>query len=176
MIAQTKINTKKNNVKLQTCISDFKNITKKISKKVDAIFCLANSLPHILKENDLHLSLKNFFKLLNKNGTLFIHVLNYNKILNSKNRIQFVRKRNEKTFVHFFDFVNENLIHFNILDLDGEKFSLKTIAQNPIKKVLLEKNLKLCGFENIKSYGNLSFEKFQNNLSNDLIIVAKKCL
>lgn len=157
--------------------SSFQELSLKIQEKFDAVFCMGNSLPHLLTDEEIVESLENFFALLNEGGILVIQNLNYDRIMRARERILNVKQSNGKIFVRFYDF-SENRVRFNILMLEenGDGFSHKLISTDlrPLYKGELFKWLRRAGFCNLRSMGSLALEKFSPSQSRDLLIMAEK--
>jgi glycine/sarcosine N-methyltransferase len=144
---------------------------------LDAVFCMGNSLPHLLTIEDVRLALDNFYGILNKSGKLFLQILNYDKILAEKKKVQNVREVQGKTFLRYYTY-GESLVEFNIMTIiktgDHLDTDLQSILLYPIKKETLGKALEDSKFRNINYYGSITMDLYNPLESNDLFIVAEK--
>ena len=61
--------------------SDMRAVTKAIDRTFDVIFCIGNSLPHLITTKELLKALREWHTLLNADGRVIIQLLNYTKIL-----------------------------------------------------------------------------------------------
>jgi len=143
----------------------------------DAVFCLGNSIPHLLSKQDLCTTINNFYELLNPEGTAIIQLLNYKRVLTNKERIVGIHRMGNREYIRFYDFMRRK-IRFNILVVtqDGDKIShfLSSTILCPYKKAELESALMDSGFCDLEFWGDMQFQPFQANTSANLVIVAKK--
>ncbi len=148
-----------------------------VSGQFDAIFCLGNSLPHLLTESDLRASLQGFYALLNPGGHLLIQLLNYDRILARQERIVGVHRQGNQEYIRFYDFLY-GPIQFNILTIDWENdkatHALHSTPLYPYRQVEVRHALAGCGFQEMEFFGDMQFEPFDILKSQNLIIVAKK--
>jgi SAM-dependent methyltransferase len=152
------------------------NLTPKINKKFDAIFCLGNSLPHILDRNELMSIFQTFKQLLNENGILALQLLNYEKILKDRNRIIAIHREKKNEYIRFYDFLNGE-VSFNILKIWWQDkvplYQLISTSLNPYIKSDLELILENCHYKNLEYFGTMDFYPFDPLKSPNLIVVAK---
>jgi 2-polyprenyl-3-methyl-5-hydroxy-6-metoxy-1,4-benzoquinol methylase len=165
------------NLSVKILRSNFQELHNSITNSNDAVFCLGNSLAHILSEKELSDSLHSFAKVLKPDGILFIQNLNYDRILAQQDRIQSVKESEGKIFVRFYDY-GENSIHFNILTLEKRHDtivpSLKTVKLNPLRQADMRRLLSDAGYPEIKFFGGISMDEFNPDTSKDLVVLAKK--
>lgn len=174
MLEATSRNAEKYGVKIGTIVSDFKELSKKVPTDFDAVFCMGNSLPHLLSLEEILLALPNFYAVLKSGGKLFIQILNYERILMERKEVQNIREVGGKTYTRFYEY-NEPLIEFNI-DVKENNTTRKILKVNlfPIRKHLLEDMILKSNFCNVKSYGSISLDNYEANVSNDLFVIAEK--
>jgi len=148
-----------------------------VSGQFDAIFCLGNSLPHLLKADDLQASLQSFYALLNPGGRLIIQLLNYDRILAQQERIVGVHHQGNQEYIRFYDFLYGQ-IQFNILTINWENekatHTLYSTPLYPYRQVELRLALANYGFREMEFFGDMQFESFDITKSQNLVIVAKK--
>jgi 2-polyprenyl-3-methyl-5-hydroxy-6-metoxy-1,4-benzoquinol methylase len=146
-------------------------------KQFDAVFCLGNSLAHVLKLEDLRATLKNFAQMLAPGKIVFLQNLNYDRILAQQERIQSIKESNGTTYIRFYDYGEETL-EFNILTIGKLNSSVEQQFQSttlrPWRETELRSLLQETGFDEIKSYGGISMEEFHPGTSKDLVILARK--
>ncbi|MCP4723738.1 MAG: class I SAM-dependent methyltransferase [bacterium] len=150
------------------------DLEKLVDTKVDAVFCIGNTLPHILSENDLKKALLSVFKVLKKDGIFIIQVVNYSKVLDKKQRILKAGRSGNKTFVRFYDF-EDPLIRFNILKLtetNGISHELISTDLYPWKSDEIKVLLLETGFTDLKIFGGYDQKAFKNSESASLVIIA----
>ena len=95
MLDKAVINAQQFNLNMDWLQVPMQQIKNTIRQKFDAIFCLGNSLPHLLTPADLESSLNGFYSVLNPGGVLMIQILNYTKILKEKSRIVNITRRDK---------------------------------------------------------------------------------
>lgn len=177
MLQKVRDHAKQFGVNIDTIQASFEEIPKNIPTEQDALFCLGNSLAHLLSDKELIGSLRSFKTVLKPEGYLFLQILNYEKILEKRERIQSIRESDNITYVRFYDYSEENL-KFNILTIDqaGEdaRHSLQSIDIKPLKRNDFVGRLNELGFKDIQIYGSISLKEFDPLTSRDLVIIAKK--
>ena len=177
MLIQLQNNSSKYGVSVKTVLSSFKELETNVKPGFDAVFCMGNSLPHLLTIEDVRKALDNFYSILNKSGKLFLQILNYDKILSEKKKVQNVREVQGKTFIRYYTF-GESLVEFNIMTIiktgDNLDTDLRSILLFPIKKELMGRALADSKFININYYGSISMDMYNSKESNDIFIVAEK--
>jgi len=177
MLNVTQKNAKQKNVQIETIQSSFNELNKKTDKTYDAVFCLGNSLAHILEEKELLDSLKIFYEILKSDGLLFVQMLNYNRIIRNRERIQSIKEINGKIFVRFYDFIDKILL-FNILSIKKQgseiKHSLRSIEIFPWQSADLVRIFCDAGYSKTQLFGNMSLNAYDELSSKDLVIVARR--
>jgi glycine/sarcosine N-methyltransferase len=157
--------------------SPFQQIASHVDTMFDGVFCLGNSLAHILSKDDLLASIRGFASVLKARGRLFLQILNYDRIMVQRNRIQNMKEEGDSIFVRFYDFESE-LIRFNVLKLhrspDGFQHELNSVQLRPVLNVELCDLLGHAGFGEISTYGNVRLEEFDDKGSQDLFMIAAK--
>ncbi len=162
-------------VEVETVRSTFADIAGRLHGTYDAVFCLGNSLAHILTEEELLATLSGFRSLLGKGGILFAQLLNYAKLLASRDRIQSVAEDAGKVFVRFYDF-EEVLVRFNILTLtrapSGFETHLESVPLRPWVAEDMRPLLEKAGFSFSRLFGGISMAPFERKSSKDLVILS----
>lgn len=152
-------------------------------KRFDAVFCLGNSLPHLLTEDDVLRTLTDFFNLLRSPGVLLIQNRNFDRVLQTRQREMEPQSvcegDREWIFIRFYDFLADGLIRFNFLTLSRQsnqpwEQKWQSSLLRPLIATELDKLLKEVGFSSIKFLGNLAREPFDPDLSPNLVGVAYK--
>jgi len=176
MLQQAKRNAEHMNIQIDTIRMSFQGINESVHNKFDAVFCLGNTLTHILIEEELLQSFKSFHRILNSDGRVVLQLLNYDRILNSQERILNVKEVKDKIFVRFYDFEEENII-FNILTLQkgsGQmEYSLNSVRLFPWRSADLIHTLKNAGFRDVQLFGNMALNAYDECSSKDLIVIAE---
>ena len=178
MIEKAQRNSKRFNVNVTWQVGSMLNLVDYFQNSFDAVFCLGNSVPHLLTESQLTSAIQNFAKILNPNGLLVLQILNYASILQGKNRIVGIHQQKDHTFVRFYDFEKE-FIRFNILAIKWQNgkntHSLHSTQLYPYRKNELENVLTHNGFKKPELFGNMQFAPFDMDTSKNLVIAARKC-
>ena len=177
MLERVKAHAKDLHIKIDLVESNFQDMPHRLNKKFDAVFCMGNSLPHLLTHEELVQSLKNFSDVLRPGGILFFQLLNYTRILSSKERVQSVKEAGGMTFVRFYEF-HEKFVVFNILRLKKEKGrlipKLDSVKLRPILKPELTNVLHEAGFDDLRIHGSIALDEFCEQTSKDLVVLALK--
>ncbi len=176
MITATRANAQKFHLPIRGVESSFGEMAKKLDTVADALFCMGNSLAHMLTEEELLDSLANFRALLRPKGLLVLQLGNYDRILKERARLQHVRDSGGKSFVRSYRYL-QSLISFSIdIKTSARGRTLKNIRikLNPIRSGYLQKLLIRSGFKMTAKYGSLQKEPFSKGRSRDVIILAKK--
>jgi 2-polyprenyl-3-methyl-5-hydroxy-6-metoxy-1,4-benzoquinol methylase len=143
----------------------------------DAIFCLGNSLPHLLESDDLVTAFENFATLLTPDGILVLQLLNYARVLAEKERIVGIRQQQNTMFIRFYDFHPPTLT-FNLLTVSIQErrcpHTLHSTTLYPYQQKELDKHLTRQALLPIGYYGTMQFHSFDPQTSPDLIIVAQR--
>jgi SAM-dependent methyltransferase len=157
--------------------SDLQGIKDAAPGPFDAVFCMGNTLPHLLSETDIRLTLANFATILRPGGILFFQILNYDRMLATRERIQSAKEYNGVTYVRFYDFDDRRgLVQFNILRLEKKEDTLTTglitVPLLPVTSARMLSMLGECGYQQIRTFGSIAMDPFDPALSKDLVIIA----
>ncbi len=144
---------------------------------VDAVFCLGNTISHLLSDEDLLRALNGFAYVLRPDGVLVIQLPNFERIIRRGQRIQNVRERNGTIYVRFYD-LDGDRVRFNVLTLRRESgamtHALNTVTLQPLRADRLVSLLGESGFSNQEVFGGLSKQGFVPAESQELVVIAKK--
>lgn len=179
MLARTQVHARQLRLSITTIQSPFQELKKNIHEKFDAVFCMGNSLVHLLSKQDVQTALENFYALLKKDGLLFIQNLNYDRIVSRREKIQSVKENKGKIFVRFYEYGKET-VWFNILRLEKKNdtmtYSLDEVELRPLFKEEMSDVLAAAGFLDIQFYGSVKLEPFSFENSKDLVVLGHKRL
>jgi glycine/sarcosine N-methyltransferase len=177
MLIKLKDNATKYSLTINTVQSDFGDLKNNLKSNFDAVFCMGNSLPHLLTIEEINSAIGNFYNVLSSNGVLFLQILNYERIILSKNHIQSIREINGKTYIRYYNFTDK-VVEFNVIisDRSGENTNIKhkTIKMYPIIKSEIAESLLQYKFGKIEYYGSISLAEYNPSESSDLFIIASK--
>jgi ubiquinone/menaquinone biosynthesis C-methylase UbiE len=149
----------------------------------DALFCLGNSLPHLLTPQLLSATLADFALTLKPGGLVIIQNRNFDIVMANRQRWmepQTAREgRTEWLFQRFYDFEPDGLLTFNIVSLrrEGEGNWAQSIQSTQLRPLLsgeLQTAFREAGFESIRCYGDLTGSAFNPESSGNLIIAAHR--
>lgn len=153
------------------------------SHSFDAVFCLGNSLPHLLTAEDMQNALADFAAVLKPAGLLIIQNRNFDSVMKTRQRWmepQFARAGDDDwLFLRFYDFVPDGLINFNMLTLKrrGNQNWQQSILSTPLRPILSDEfqpMLRAAGFQSLELYGDLTGSPFLAETSGNLVIKANK--
>jgi SAM-dependent methyltransferase len=174
MLAALRKNARSRGCAVETVEASFEDIPRRLGRKFDAVFCMGNSLPHILTDEALLATLKAFRALLEPGGILFLQIVNYDRILATRQRIQNVKEEGEKIFVRFYEF-EEGRVRFNILSMtrtpSGFETHLESVLLRPWTGVNLRSHLEAAGFSSTKFFGSVAMGPYEAT-SKDLVVLA----
>jgi SAM-dependent methyltransferase len=151
--------------------------------KFDAVFCLGNSLPHVLTSKGLSETLDDFRGCLKPGGLLLIQNRNFDNVLLNHDRWMspeaHVEGNREWLFQRFYDFETDGLIRFNIVTLTREtgkdwRSSVASTFLYPYTQMELEAVAAVSGFTGIQLYGSLANIPFDPRQSSNLVLTAIK--
>lgn len=175
MLNKARINAKSSGLDLDSYQFGASQIPDDFNGKYDVVISFGNSFANI-PSDEFDSSVCRCFSLLREKGELYIQILNYEKIILEKKRIVSITTSEEKYFVRFYDF-EENQLAFNILQFDKAKPSEHQLISTKIYPYSADDFspvLKKAGFESINYYGNFNFTPFDPQTSKDLINTAVK--
>lgn len=162
----------------RTCLlhGDFLSLPDILTDPVDIVFCLGNTLPHLLNKEDLITGLTNIRNITKPGGNFVLQLLNYHKILLEKKRIVNITRDGLKIFIRFYDFLS-SLVQFNILILEerenGFNHRIITTELYPWQENEIRKVLNIAGFKEIELYGDYTFNSFIPETSDNLVMIVK---
>jgi SAM-dependent methyltransferase len=147
----------------------------------DALLCLGNSLPHLLRPAELAAALADFAACLRPGGLLLIQNRNFDAVLAQRSRWMEPQSHQEGerewVFLRFYDFLSEELIHFNILTLrrTGGKGWEQQVISTPLRPLRLEEMsaaLRSAGFGSLSAYGDLAGRAYDPAASGNLVLAG----
>lgn len=177
MLKQARQNARTAGVSMKWIQSPMEELSRHIHHRFQAIFCLGNSIPHLLTKSRLLLAFRNFYRLLEPGGWIILQLLNYQKILSSKQRIIGIHRNNDLEFIRFYDFCGKYLV-FNVLIVHWQnqlaKPELQSTLLYPYSSHELKKYLQKVRLSPIAIYGDMEFSEFKGKISPNLVMVAQK--
>ena len=163
-------------LRVRVAVGDIRRLEEMALGRVDAVFCLGNTLAHMESPAALDQAARSFARTVNRGGMLVVQMLNYDRILARRETIQSVRQADGVTFVRFYEFGDDRL-RFNILRIwtaEGAlRYDLQTAPVSPFGRKALQRALEQAGFTDIRCYGAISRETFRAHDSTDLVVLAR---
>lgn len=176
MLAKAEVHAREMNLQIRFLQSDFSSLPDRCGL-FDAVFCLGNSLAHLLTDEELQSSISAFGRVLQPGGMLFLQTLNYDRILSQGTRIQSVKERDSTTFVRYYEYQESGII-FHLLTInrsgEGLRHSLHSVRLRPVLQESFVAMLESHGFCDIRVFGGISMEEFDTNTSHDLVVLARR--
>ena len=169
MVSLTRKKALKENLDVETKISDFTNLKEWKDIKFDAVINCGNSIPLLPDMESVVESLKSMISLLKKNGTIMISIHNYSKLKKGGNAflLRGNRSLNENQEIVFDTryFGKDRVIITNFfIKKYGNRKSLKTYIKSYmyLKPEILIKKITQLGIKNIKVLDLVSLKKFND--------------
>ena len=176
MLVRVKEHARKSTATIDVVESSFLELPERMRGMYDAVFCMGNSLPHLLTQHDLTHALRNFAASLKRGGLLLLQQLNYDRILANRDRIQSIKEADGMTFVRFYEF-HKASVTFNILTLKKEngeiRERLESTELRPILKEDLLQAIKAAGFSDVQLHGSIALDDYRGPESKDLVVLAR---
>ncbi len=175
MLVRAQQNAADFGVELRTLRAPFSDIPRFSAEPVDAVFCLGNSLAHLLSDESLADALRSFHAVLKPGGLLVLQTVNFRRILTARRRVQSVREVAGRTYIRFYDFLPET-IEFNILAIErqGAEFrhQLASVPLRPVHSESMTNLLVASGFIEATVFGSIDKTPYDPEHSPDLVMVA----
>ncbi len=157
--------------------SSFRDLPTALHSSVDAVFCMGNTLAHMLEERDLQETFVSFHRVIKPGGSLFIQILNFERILSDPKRAQNVRESGGVTYVRYYT-VQDDRLMFHVRrtsDREGmieERHSSVTLKPWLMKE--LTAHISRAGFCDVETFGSIALDRFGAHSSKDLVIIARR--
>jgi glycine/sarcosine N-methyltransferase len=182
MIARAQSNATSAGVEIKFTLVGFGNLAPTFGRhSFDALFCLGNSLPHLLSQSALSEALADFSACLRPGGMLLLQNRNFDAVLRVRDRWMEPQSHTEKdvewVFHRFYDFDPDGLLTFNLVTLKRERSGNWTEQHlssrlRPLLKDDLVSALKESGFTVISVYGDMTGSPFIPETSSNLVVLA----
>ena len=160
----------------------FGELSKTIEQQFDVVYCLGNSLPHLLSDRELMDAARDVIAVLRPDGKLVAQNRNYDKVWAEKNRFMPLeaveREGRDIVFFRFLDFAAD-LITFNIATMIRQadkswSYTVSSTKHRPVFRDDLDRVLSGVGFHPVRFYGDLKGNSYIKDVSGDLVVVATK--
>jgi len=177
MLEKAKSHTEEFGVQVSWIQSAMEQVRQEVKGEYGAVFCLGNSIPHLLTPEALDAAVGSFSQLLSPGGIVVIQLLNYHRILAEQNRVIGIHRQGATEFIRFYDF-HPDMVQFNILSIHWQNgkatHTFNSTPLYPYQKHELEQALSTHRFSEFEHYGDMRFHPFEEQTSPNLVIVGKK--
>ncbi len=184
MIARAQVNAQAAGLEIPFKTAGFGELAAAFGpQSFDAIFCLGNSLPHLLTLKLLSAALADFALVLKPGGLVIIQNRNFDAVMANRQRWmepQFAREgQTEWLFQRFYDFEPNGLLTFNVITLRREnggewQQSVQSTQLRPLLSEEVQTAFQNAGFEAITCYGSLTGSAFNSESSGNLVVMARQ--
>ncbi len=162
---------------IRTVQAHLAELSPRITGPFGGVFCMGNTLAHMLTKQDLSATLQAFAGVLAPGGILFTQVLNYDRILLTRPALQSVKETPGGTFTRSYEYRGD-LIRFTIRKRParagaGEERE-QSVELRPVRSAELAALLAAAGFVEVHSYGSVAMEQFDPGASRDFVVLARR--
>ena len=177
MLGRVERHAKEMDLVVRTVQSDFKGVPGAAPGSFDAVFCMGNTIPHLLTGEEIRAALEAFAAVLRPGGILVVQILNYDRILSVRERVVGSSEARGVTFVRFYDFEEgDTRIGFNILRIEKREDTLitelLTVPLLPLTSSRLAALLDQSGNKGVKRFGSIAMDPYDPSTSRDLVVMA----
>lgn len=155
---------------LQTVHSDWRQLTRHIQERFDAVICLGNSFTHLFSEEDRRKTLAEFYSVLKHDGILILDQRNYDLILDEGFKSKHTYYYCGENVKAEPEYVDDGLARFRYEFPDECIYHLNMF---PLRKDYVRRLLHEVGFQDVTTYGDFQ-ETYQQNDPDFYIHVARK--
>ena len=175
MVRKAKEHAGDSGVRLRAQRASFSELKGLVKRPVDAVFCLGNSLPHLLNDRDLDKALANFHAILRPGGVLFLQLLNYERILAERQSTQSIRESGGLKYIRSYEY-SDPFVLFTVQAMGraGEGLRSVTTRLRPLTSVQLLSALSKAGFVDAQFFGGMTLADFDAAASKDLVARARR--
>lgn len=161
---------------ITTVRAAFSELDPAIAGTYDAVFCMGNTLAHLLTPGELSRTLSVFHRLLNPGGIFFSQTLNYKRILKQRPAVIASSETPDQSFLRSYEY-HDGLVTFSIAarsKANREDEQILRTTLRPLQAEELSEALQSAGFTSAEKYGSVALESFQSEESRDLVMLAQK--
>jgi SAM-dependent methyltransferase len=157
---------------LRTVQADWRELSRSIHGKYDAIICLGNSFTHLHDDHDRRAAVAQFCAALRHDGILILDHRNYDKMLDhgfaSQRKYYYCGDR----VTAEPEYLDDGLARFKYTFTDGSHYTLNMF---PLRRHYVRNLLNEAGFGRVRTYGDFVAD-YQDNDPDFFIHVAQKSL
>ena len=176
MLTRLQEHARNHGVSVHTIQADLTHLPTADIGKVDGVFCLGNTVAHVLSREDLSLTLSGFRSVMKENGLLVLHTLNYRRIAGDRETELNRRERGGKTFRRSYTPTGGLLVfQTTVSDIpqNGATLLVQTVLHRPWPETELNDALANSGFSDVQIYGGIDLREFLPDESRDVVILAR---
>ncbi len=170
MLVKAFENASKRNLILRTVHADWRQLTRHVHEKFDAIICLGNSFTHLFEEQDRRKALAEFYAALKHDGILILDQRNYDLILDEGFKTKHTYYYCGENVKAEPEYVDEGLARFRYEFPDRSAFHLNMF---PLRKDYVRRLLTEVGFQEVRTLGDFQ-ETYHQDDPDFFIHVARK--
>lgn len=165
MLTRAVENGRRRGLTLQTVQADWRELTRRIRGRYDAIVCLGNSFTHLHEDRDRRAALAQFRAALRPDGVLVLDQRNYDAMLDhgftSKHRYYYCGDQ----VTAEPEYLDDGLARFKYAFPDGSEYRLNMF---PLRKHYVRRLLHDAGFGVVRTYGD--FQEGPHEIEPDFFI------
>lgn len=144
----------------------------------DGLFCIGNSLAHLLEKNDLERALAAMRRVLHSPGRAVLQIVNFDRILASGDtKLPLIEREGLRFTRTYRPRGEERLLFDSVLEVTGKDESPgcfeNRVVLRPIRRADLEMLLLEAGFTVVRVYGDYKYGEYQAAESQATIAVAE---
>jgi glycine/sarcosine N-methyltransferase len=178
MLDQAKLNLWRMNIDIPLFKADFRDLQSCFKGRFDAVACLSSSILHMDDQEEVIRAFRSMYNVLSDNGILILTQGTSDKQLRDKPRFILAFDRDDITRLFVIDY-HDRGARYNIIDIyhKGDHKGIKTWHVD--YPMILNRDdyfdlLSKSGFNRIETYGSYSFDAYDPDESNILIVIAAK--
>ena len=177
MLRGLSANGRRLNLHIHAIKAGFGDLSSRLTKPVDALFCLGNTLAHADSDDTMLKWVGEFARVVRPGGIVVLQTLNYDRILSEKVRVQGVRETGSKIFVRFYDYREHDIV-FNVLTLErrreGLQSHMESVVLHPVTSACLTSLVTKLGLRDVHVFGSIAQEPYDPARSRDLVVIAAR--
>ncbi len=163
MIELARSKAAREQVAVNFAVGDMRN-SEELGLKFNGLFCIGNSLAHLLDIRDLKQALHSMYNVLNDGGIAVLQIVNFDSILDTGDTQLPLIERAGLRFVRTYRPRSEERLYFDSMLEISDGSSLKryenSVELRPIRRLDLEQWLYNAGFSSVKIYGDFKYSEY----------------
>lgn len=144
----------------------------------DGLFCIGNSLAHLLAKNDLEMALAGMRRVLHTPGRAVLQIVNFDRMLAlGDTNLPLIEREGLRFTRTYRPRGEERLLFDSVLEVAGKEKGEERFENScnlrPIRRADLETLLLEAGFSVVRVYGDYQYGEYQAADSQATIVVAE---